>query len=260
MLRLLHSHAVLSKHFFVWMFWIFLFPATACLSQINANAAQGASPYAVYNVGDIDNVNILNGNVFVKIPLLSYPQRGKDLTMNFYIYANDKQWYIGNYQGGATYTGNWTGAAFTTGITPEPLVGAYVARDQDLAFGVDTLTSTSTGGGEPYDQYTITTTNNGFYAITGDGSKHYVGDIVYLRCQAQGSGSTRCREVRNQNSTQSAVPVRGLAGAQRHCQLDPSRCATSPIIAGSVGDEPVVRPRLGRLPVARSERPRFNSP
>ena len=189
MLRLLHSHAVLSKHFFVWMFWIFLFPATACLSQITANAAQGASPYAVYNVGDIDNVNILNGNVFVKIPLLSYPQRGKDLTMNFYIYANDKQWYIGNYQGGATYTGNWTGAAFTTGITPEPLVGAYVARDQDLAFGVDTLTSTSTGGGEPYDQYTITTTNNGFYAITGDGSKHYVGDIVYLRCQAQGSGS-----------------------------------------------------------------------
>src|ERR1700722_332621 len=96
--RFIHSYALLSKPLFVWTLLPLLFATSACLSQITANTVQGASPYAVYSAGEIDNVNVLNGNVFVKIPLLSYPQRGEDLKMDFYIYANDKQWYIGNYQ------------------------------------------------------------------------------------------------------------------------------------------------------------------
>ncbi len=68
------------------------------IAQVTADTAQGQSPYGVYRVGDIDSVNVVNGNLSLRIPLLSYPQRGKDLRMDFYIYSNDKKWIIGNFK------------------------------------------------------------------------------------------------------------------------------------------------------------------
>lgn len=177
------------------LFSLLLAAVQATRAQTTADTAQGETPYAVYQAGDVDNVNIVNGNVYVKIPLLSYSQRGHDLTMNFYIYVNNKQWSIQNFQlvtpynGTGGYTGYWGGPAATQGEIYWPLAGAYVARDQDLAVGVDAIGNSWAGGGSNATQYVVNTTLDGFYAITGDGSKHYIGDSETQSCSAQGGGS-----------------------------------------------------------------------
>lgn len=43
----------------------------------------GMQPYHVYQSGQIDNVNLDNGSLNVAIPLVSYPQRGSQLSMSF---------------------------------------------------------------------------------------------------------------------------------------------------------------------------------
>ena len=68
------------------------------IAQVTADIAQGQSPYGVYQVGNIDSVNVVNGNLSLRIPLLNYPEVGQDLRMDFHIYSNDKQWYIGNFK------------------------------------------------------------------------------------------------------------------------------------------------------------------
>jgi hypothetical protein len=40
-------------------------------------------PYHVYQGGNIDNVNLDNGSLNVRIPLVSYPQRGSQLALDF---------------------------------------------------------------------------------------------------------------------------------------------------------------------------------
>jgi hypothetical protein len=160
---------------------------------VTADIAKGRSPYGAYQVGDIDDVNIVNGNLSLHIPLLSYPQRGKTLGMNFYIYSNDKQWYITNLKdvfpsggGSQYYSGVWGGPALQN--QQVPLVGTYVGRDQDITLGQD-MTSSSWAGGESYDQYVVTTQFYGNYVLEGNGAKHYIGDNETQSCQAQGGGS-----------------------------------------------------------------------
>ena len=56
----------------------------------NADVALGLTPYQSFHGGDIDAVNLTNGNLFVKIPLISYPQRGGKLNLGFSFVANGK--------------------------------------------------------------------------------------------------------------------------------------------------------------------------
>lgn len=88
---------------------VLLFAPIAAISglcQETLDMAKGLSSYAEYVPSDIDNVNPVNGNLFLKIPLVSFPQRGGKLRLNYYIYYNDKQW-----QAGLTpYTSPVTGA------------------------------------------------------------------------------------------------------------------------------------------------------
>ena len=145
--------------------------------------AVGSSPLATYKVGDIDNVNPVNGNLFVNIPLLSYPQLGHVLRLNFHIYSNDKHWFINNYRetqnaGGTTIvSGSW--GLPTTGPGP----GVYIGRDQSLSFGWDVANSSS-GGGSNASAYTITTQVDHFFIENADGAKHYYGEYQAQGCQA----------------------------------------------------------------------------
>lgn len=56
-------------------------PASA---QIIPDVEVGLKPFGSYHESDIDSVNLLNGDLSVKIPLVSYPQRG-DLTLDFFL-------------------------------------------------------------------------------------------------------------------------------------------------------------------------------
>jgi hypothetical protein len=56
-------------------FSIVLFPLTT-FAQNTPDVAEGLTPYQSFQAGNIDAVNLSNGNVLISIPLVSYPQRG----------------------------------------------------------------------------------------------------------------------------------------------------------------------------------------
>jgi YD repeat-containing protein len=158
--------------------------------QVTPDMATGLSPYAVYNPSDLDNVNPTNGNIFLKIPLLSYPQKGGKLRLNYYIFYNDKQWQANLYAymppslgGGISgINGQWTPAGITQSQSMPTLsaFGVYVARDQFVAYSLNlSATFSQTYGLAGYsDAYTETAQFLTNTATTPDGATHYIGDGV----------------------------------------------------------------------------------
>lgn len=69
------------------------FPLRAQDDGPNPNVDLGVRPYESLRGGDIDMVNITNGNVVVRIPLVSYPQRG-NLKLNAVLAYNNRAWRI----------------------------------------------------------------------------------------------------------------------------------------------------------------------
>lgn len=142
--------------------------------QGTVDVAKGLQPFAVYGGGSIDHVNLTNGNLYLNIPLLSFPQRGKDLRLNFDIRYNDKQWKI-SYTGamqGSSPAGSW---AFDNGSGD---IGVDVTRDQFLVIG---------DSDEAMYSYQNTSNNNpttdyvnvaSWFVVTPDGARHYYGDTV----------------------------------------------------------------------------------
>jgi YD repeat-containing protein len=61
------------------------------------------------------------------------------------------------------------------------MVGAYIARDQDVVFGQDVQTQSYTEG-EPPNEYAMTTNFYGQYVLEASGAKHYVGDSETQTC------------------------------------------------------------------------------
>lgn len=55
-------------------------------AQDNPDFEIGVKPYGTYMEGNIDNVNIGNGSLDVDIPLISYPQRGGKLKLDFSVH------------------------------------------------------------------------------------------------------------------------------------------------------------------------------
>ena len=159
--------------------------AVSALAQTTPDMAIGLSPYATYIPSEIDNVNPANGNIFIKIPLLGYPQKGGTLRLNYYIYYNDKQWQANltviTPQYGSSYVaGQWIPAGLGQSYSNPTLspVGAYVARDQYLASFTNynqTLTQTEGTGSDEVIQQTTYITQSIF---TPDGATHFVGDGV----------------------------------------------------------------------------------
>jgi RHS repeat-associated protein len=71
---------------------LLLHPSSS-IAQTNPNLAIGLTPYQSYDAGNVDSVSLLNGNLYVHIPLVSYPQRGS-LNFGYAITYNDKNWYV----------------------------------------------------------------------------------------------------------------------------------------------------------------------
>ncbi len=60
-------------------------------AQIAATAEIGANPYKSYSGGNLDHIQMQNGKLYMDIPLLAYPQRGK-LALSFSLLANSSSW------------------------------------------------------------------------------------------------------------------------------------------------------------------------
>ncbi len=63
---------------------------SAAVAQTTPDLEQGMKPYGSYDAGAIDSVNLLNGNLHLRVPLVSYPQRGGKLPLKFFIQYNNK--------------------------------------------------------------------------------------------------------------------------------------------------------------------------
>jgi RHS repeat-associated protein len=74
----------------VFLLSFFLLASTKLFAQMDADIQTGMVPYSAYHGGDIDNVNLSNGNLIVKIPIISYPQRGGKLRLNYELVFNGK--------------------------------------------------------------------------------------------------------------------------------------------------------------------------
>src|SRR5258708_2209700 len=85
---------------------------TLAMSQQNPNTDIGSQVAGSYHGGNLDSVSLANGNLSLHIPLISYPQRGKDLSLDFFIRYNNKG-FIGfathDDSGGLTYRWLWRG-------------------------------------------------------------------------------------------------------------------------------------------------------
>ncbi|HSK42559.1 MAG TPA: hypothetical protein VLA83_01590, partial [Candidatus Binatia bacterium] len=55
-------------------------PASA---QSGIDLITGVHPFGSYQLSDIDTVDLGNGKLSIDIPLISYPQRGGKLALNF---------------------------------------------------------------------------------------------------------------------------------------------------------------------------------
>jgi hypothetical protein len=182
----------------------FWFPQA--FAQVAPDTATGLSPYAEYTPSQIDNVNPVNGNVFLKLPLASFPQRGGKLRLDYSVYYNDKQWQVANhtfapiypcgspYNGcgssGNTYGGSWQlGGASSNANAAGDVAGAYVARDQYVQFGSDYWSFQQPYGAAAYSAFTFNTTITNFYVVSSDGAKHYIGDSWGQSCTKIGGGA-----------------------------------------------------------------------
>jgi RHS repeat-associated protein len=64
-------------------YFLFSLSAPSAHAQDDPMFEAGVKPYGTYNQGTVDTVDLLSGNLTVDIPLMSYPQRGGKLGMNF---------------------------------------------------------------------------------------------------------------------------------------------------------------------------------
>lgn len=60
-------------------------------AQQDTSVSTGLVPYQAYHDGDIDSVNLSNGNLSLHIPFVAYQQRGEVLRLSFVLSYNAKQ-------------------------------------------------------------------------------------------------------------------------------------------------------------------------
>jgi RHS repeat-associated protein len=182
-----------------------IFKNQGAAQTVAPNVAVGSAPTSVYDAGEIDNPNPVNGNLFLDIPLVSFPQRGHQLKLNFKILYNDKKWFIYNYCLATTYVPcgspsniwTWSQTPQIPGREWPSNMGVFVTDDQHLDFGTDDAQSGyggnneggAPGSGNGYQQYSVAAHIYSYFVSGSDGAKHYLGDSSYYTCTAAGGGS-----------------------------------------------------------------------
>jgi YD repeat-containing protein len=154
------------------------FTASSLSSQDLPDVAQGLQPYVAYHGGELDQVNTYNGGLTVRIPLVSYPQRGS-LSLSYSIVFNSFGFQdIADCTAAEGVTGPVatiplhngcvnTVQLIPTGIFHNLPVGPRLIADQVLLAG---------GVGAPQILQVVNPPTNGrFYVITADNAEHPLG-------------------------------------------------------------------------------------
>lgn len=136
------------------------FTTTSTKAQDDSATATGLTPYQAFQGGDLDSVNLNNGNVVFTAPIISYPQRGNALTMNFVLTINTKTLFS------RLFCRTQTSCITEWGSTETPPL-IQVAPDQNIIWTEKSIQTFRT----PAMYKTITE------AITADGSYHVMGFV-----------------------------------------------------------------------------------
>ena len=67
------------------------------LGQSAPNVENGFKAFGSYQSGDLDTVNLQTGNLMFHVPVLSYPQRGGKISVNFLLQGSSKNWQVGTW-------------------------------------------------------------------------------------------------------------------------------------------------------------------
>lgn len=131
-------------------------------TQVSADVEQGLKPFGGYQQGNIDTVNLANGNVTIRIPLVSYAQRGGKLNLGFSVIANNKGWFV--YNTGTNF--NWRYQANPALPPGGPVKVTSPTEDHDLQILSKLLTVTDFSGSN-YFMHT-------YSVLTPDGGSHEI--------------------------------------------------------------------------------------
>jgi len=99
-------------------------------AQTDPALETGLKPFGSFHGGDIDSVNTTNGKLELQIPLISFPQRGGRLHVNYYIIYSSPSIKAICFQGDCTYSQvggasvGVTSDAFTPFMAATPVVNA----------------------------------------------------------------------------------------------------------------------------------------
>jgi len=138
--------------------------------------AVGLIPYGSVHGGDIDSINLFNGNLNIHAPLLSYPQLGGKLRLTFEIVSNGKQVSLVHT---CTNTCSYYWAfADSTIESKQSLVN--VVDDQTVVFGTGSVFTVKSGNDSLSDevvnvmtpdgaQHPTALTSRGFVTLDGTG-------------------------------------------------------------------------------------------
>lgn len=104
----------------------------------NPAAETGIKPYGSYHGGNIDTINLSNGEPSVDIPLISYPQRGGKLKLDFVLHYENRGWWSTSVceesSEGTTCSTSWPetfqhGFNIVEANTPSDIVGSRSSID-----------------------------------------------------------------------------------------------------------------------------------
>jgi hypothetical protein len=66
--------------------------AATAIAQDTPSLETGLKPYGSYAGGDLDSISLSGGNLTLHIPIISYPQRGGKLDVQYFLVLNAKSW------------------------------------------------------------------------------------------------------------------------------------------------------------------------
>jgi YD repeat-containing protein len=136
--------------------------ARPAVAQDDPNFQAGVRPYGSYHGGNIDGISLLNGSLTVKIPLMSYPQRGGKLRLNLSLIYENK-----GYFGDNVCVPIPPGPGMSCQIVYTPNGSGFRIVDDDSL----STRATSVPNGFPAG---FTDINN---IVMADGSSHNLGDV-----------------------------------------------------------------------------------
>ena len=216
---------------------------STAFGQSDPNLEQGLKPYGSYHGGDIDVVSMATGNLTVKIPLLSYPQRGK-LHLGSELVYNAKNYQFKQICTPNGCTDRWSrlGGVFDSGVVAQwdiknSITSVAIQPDPQHIFYIDAV-KTADGSSHTLGHAATGTSEESVDATGLDGSLIDSQGIIYTNgiCEEDPNGNKLCTNA-GQDSLGRTIPA--LPTAVTSNTTDYSKCTgTLPIVSASTWNPP----------------------